>query len=71
MQVVLKWALHRGCGVITKSAKMERLAENFDLFSFQLSEEQIEYDYINNSNLNSFASNYWNDDCLCAYFALV
>lgn len=41
-QVVLKWALHRGCGVITKSSKMERLAENFDLFSFQLSDEEIE-----------------------------
>merc|ERR1712183_98457 len=37
-QVVLRWAIQRGISVIPKSTNPERLRENLDLFSFELSE---------------------------------
>jgi D-xylose reductase len=36
-QVVLRWALQRGTGVIPKTSRAERLRENFALFDFELS----------------------------------
>jgi len=40
-QVVLRWAVQRGSAAIPKTTKPERLAENIDLYSFNLSEEQM------------------------------
>jgi 2,5-diketo-D-gluconate reductase A len=40
-QVVLRWHLEHQITVIPKSATRERIAENFDLFGFSLSEEEV------------------------------
>lgn len=40
-QVVLRWHLQRGFIVFPKSVHRERMAENFDLFDFALTEEQM------------------------------
>jgi 2,5-diketo-D-gluconate reductase A len=40
-QVMLRWHLQQGRSVIPKSVKPERLAENFDVFDFILTDEQL------------------------------
>lgn len=40
-QVILRWHLQQGRIITPKSASPTRIAENFDIFNFQLSEEQI------------------------------
>jgi 2,5-diketo-D-gluconate reductase A len=40
-QVVLRWHLEHGITVIPKSVRPERIAANFDLFSFSLSEAEV------------------------------
>ena len=40
-QVVLRWLLQRGIQIIPKSVKPERMAQNFDVFNFQLSEADM------------------------------
>ena len=40
-QVVLRWGIQRGCNVITKSTKLERLKENRAIFDFELSASQM------------------------------
>jgi diketogulonate reductase-like aldo/keto reductase len=40
-QVMLRWHLQEGRSVIPKSTKPVRIAENFDVFDFELSGEQI------------------------------
>ena len=49
-QIVLRWAVQRKIVVIPKSDKIERLKENFDLFSFELTQQEIEG--INSLNQN-------------------
>lgn len=41
-QVILRWLVQRDVVVIPKSVRKERLAENFDIFSFELSREELE-----------------------------
>ena len=40
-QILLKWALQHGFGIIPKSVKQERIQENIDLDDFVLSEEDM------------------------------
>ena len=40
-QVLLRWCIERGIPVIPKSTHRERIAENAQLFDFQLSEQEI------------------------------
>jgi len=40
-QVMLRWHLQQGRSVIPKSTKAHRIAENFDLFDFELSADEL------------------------------
>ncbi|MCH5033922.1 aldo/keto reductase [Listeria monocytogenes] len=41
-QVVLRWLMQRGIVALAKSVRPERMAENIDIFDFELSKEDIE-----------------------------
>ena len=41
-QVCLRWALQKGAAVIPKTSDPDRLAQNFDVFDFALSHEEME-----------------------------
>lgn len=41
-QIVLRWLIQRGVVAIPKSVRKERMAENFNIFDFQLSEVDME-----------------------------
>jgi diketogulonate reductase-like aldo/keto reductase len=41
-QVMLRWGLQQGRSVIPKSTRPERIAENFDVFDFQLDDDQLQ-----------------------------
>ncbi len=41
-QVILRWHVERGYVVIPRSARRERIEENFDLFDFELSDQELQ-----------------------------
>lgn len=41
-QVILRWLMHRGVVAIPKTVRRERMAENFNVFDFDLSAEDME-----------------------------
>lgn len=41
-QVVLRWLIQRGIVALAKSVRPERMAENLDIFDFELSSEDVE-----------------------------
>lgn len=40
-QVCIRWAVQRGTSVVPKSATASRIANNFDVFSWELTAEQF------------------------------
>jgi 2,5-diketo-D-gluconate reductase A len=40
-QVVLRWLIQRGVVVIPKSVRADRMAQNLDVFDFELTDEQM------------------------------
>ncbi|MBS1668497.1 MAG: aldo/keto reductase [Bacteroidetes bacterium] len=42
-QIILRWNIEHGISAIPKSSKKERLKENFDVFDFTLSKEDIAF----------------------------
>ncbi|MGX1274803.1 diketogulonate reductase-like aldo/keto reductase [Streptomyces phaeoluteigriseus] len=40
-QVVLRWLIQRGVVVIPKSVRADRVAENRDVFDFELTDDQM------------------------------
>ena len=40
--MVLRWNIQRGCSVIPKSEKDERIKENHDVFDFELTPSDME-----------------------------
>ena len=41
-QVVLRWLMQRGIVALAKSVRPERMAENIDIFDFELSAEDMQ-----------------------------
>lgn len=40
-QVALRWLVQRGVVVIPKSVRKDRMAQNLDVFGFQLSQDEL------------------------------
>ena len=40
-QIVLRWSVQRNIGVIPKSTKIERIVENFKIFDFELTQDEV------------------------------
>jgi len=49
-QIVLRWTVQRGVTVIPRSNSREHLAENLDIFDFELTEEEMKAIYAMNQN---------------------
>ena len=40
-QIVLRWGVQRGCAIIPKTSKVERMTENLSIFDFELSKQEM------------------------------
>ncbi|MCD8015331.1 MAG: aldo/keto reductase [Lachnospiraceae bacterium] len=66
-QVILRWHIQRGVVVIPKSTHYERMAENFNVFDFQLSDEDMAAIAALDKKESSFFSHY--DPAIVEWFA--
>ncbi|HBJ18715.1 MAG TPA: 2,5-diketo-D-gluconic acid reductase [Clostridiales bacterium] len=66
-QVILRWALQRDIVVIPKSVHKERMAENFDVFDFTLSDDDMKAIAALDKKQSSFFSHY--DPQMVEWFA--
>lgn len=41
-QIVLRWAVQRGCNIIPKTSKESRMQENLSIFDFELSKQEMQ-----------------------------
>lgn len=57
-QIILRWHLQRDIVVIPKSTHIERMKENFDVFDFTLSAEDMEKISLLDKNESAFFSHY-------------
>lgn len=57
-QVMLRWQLQRGVVSLSKSATLERIRQNFDIFDFELSGEDMEKILEINTNTTVFADHH-------------
>lgn len=57
-QVILRWHLQRGIVVIPKSTHIERMEENFNVFDFELTSEDMDAIAALDKNVSSFFSHY-------------
>lgn len=66
-QVILRWEIQRGIVVIPKSVHIERMKENFDIFDFELSSEDMELMATLDKKQSSFFSH--QDPAMVEWFA--
>ena len=66
-QVILRWELQRGIVVIPKSTHIERMEQNFNVFDFELSENDMEKIATLDKKQSSFFSHY--DPKMVEWFA--
>ncbi|MGF0049993.1 aldo/keto reductase [Streptococcus alactolyticus] len=57
-QVMLRWQLQRGIVSLSKSAKPERVRQNFDIFDFELSDDDMAQIKTLNTNTTVFADHH-------------
>lgn len=57
-QVILRWQLQTGCVAIPKSIHKERMVENFNIFDFELTKEELLQIASLDTNESSFFSHY-------------
>lgn len=57
-QIILRWHLQRGIIVIPKSTHAERMKENFDVFDFELTKEEMSTIALLDKNESAFFSHY-------------
>jgi len=52
-QVLVRYAIDRGLSVIPKSVKAERIKENFNVFDFKLTEEDLRRFEVYNTGIST------------------